>query len=161
MSGFPEQCGCGCGVDVTPGRRYRPGHNHRQPKTYVVDEASGCWLWQGATDLAGYGRTRANGKGQAAHRWFYEQAKGPIAHGLVIDHLCRNPPCVNPDHLEPVTVAQNTQRGAGARLSWEVVREIRASGLACTSAARRFGISEMQAWRVLTQKTWKESVLGP
>ena len=40
---------------------------------------------------------------------------GSIGDGLVIDHLCRNPRCVNPDHLEPVTTAVNTLRGNYAR----------------------------------------------
>ncbi len=43
----------------------------------------------------------------------YEQLVGPIPPGLHLDHLCRNTSCVNPDHLEPVTVAENVLRGVG------------------------------------------------
>jgi hypothetical protein len=46
-----------------------------------------------------------------AHRYAYELLVGPIASGLVLDHLCRNPGCVNPKHLEPVTDRENTRRG--------------------------------------------------
>ena len=46
-----------------------------------------------------------------AHRAFYMLHVGPIGSGLVIDHLCRTPACVNPDHLEPVTPEENTARG--------------------------------------------------
>jgi hypothetical protein len=40
---------------------------------------------------------------------------GPIPEGLHLDHLCRNPPCVNPAHLEPVTCAENLRRSREAR----------------------------------------------
>ena len=33
--------------------------------------------------------------------------------GLVLDHLCRNRRCINPDHLEEVTVKENNLRGNG------------------------------------------------
>src|SRR3990167_10447262 len=41
----------------------------------------------------------------------YELHKGKIPNGLHIDHLCRTPACVNPDHMEPVTCAENRRRG--------------------------------------------------
>ena len=56
------------------------------------------------------------GRGEyAAHRFVYEQTKGPILEGLTIDHLCRVRCCVNPDHLEVVTIQENIQRGFAAR----------------------------------------------
>ena len=73
-----------------------------------------CWPWLAATDGRGYGRI---GRGRAgtgmmpAHRVWYEHLIGPIPKGLVTDHLCRNPICVNPLHLEPVTHAENVRRG--------------------------------------------------
>lgn len=69
----------------------------------------GCWRWTGAFQNAGYGQY---GKPPVlAHRWAYELHVGPIATGLVIDHLCRNRWCVNPKHLEVVTLAENILRG--------------------------------------------------
>lgn len=51
-----------------------------------------------------------------AHRFVYEQIRGPIPDGMDIDHLCRVRNCVNPDHMEPVTRRENTLRGLKGRL---------------------------------------------
>lgn len=72
----------------------------------------GCWLWLGFLKR-GYGVVRRDGRKWAAHRFFYELLVGPIPDGLVIDHLCRVRNCVNPQHLEPVTNAENLARGEG------------------------------------------------
>lgn len=80
-----------------------------------VERTADCWEWQGSRDRGGYGSFNALGvRGSPtvlAHRWAYEALVGPIPEGLVIDHLCENPPCCNPAHMEPVTVAENTRRG--------------------------------------------------
>jgi hypothetical protein len=71
-----------------------------------------CWLWRGALDGQGYGQLKAPGNTTVrAHRWVYEQLVGPIPDGLQLDHLCRVIICVNPDHLDPVTQAENVRRG--------------------------------------------------
>jgi hypothetical protein len=77
-----------------------------------VDPATGCWMWTAGKHEKGYGRIVVNGKQMRAHRVSYELFVGPIPEGLQIDHLCRVPGCVNPEHLEPVTSAVNTQRRA-------------------------------------------------
>ncbi len=73
--------------------------------------ANGCVNFIGSRDRKGYGRLVAHGKVRFAHRVAYETARGPIPRGLVIDHLCRNHSCINPDHMEPVTIAENALRG--------------------------------------------------
>jgi hypothetical protein len=73
---------------------------------------SDCWVWTGAK-VYGYGRINAPGFSTLAHRWVWENLVGPIPDGLTLDHLCRNRACVNPDHLEPVPMKINAERGAG------------------------------------------------
>jgi hypothetical protein len=77
-----------------------------------VTKSEGCWLWTGAT-TRGYGYLRGNmtTKNIYAHRLSYELHIGTIPDGLVLDHLCRNTLCVNPEHLEPVTNKENILRG--------------------------------------------------
>lgn len=71
-----------------------------------------CWEFQGARDPRGYGRVSRKTYGyNLVHRAAYEVLVGPIPDGLVLDHLCRNPSCYNPAHLEPVTQRINTLRG--------------------------------------------------
>lgn len=45
-----------------------------------------------------------------AYRWSYEYHRAEIPAGLHLDHLCRNPGCVNPWHLEPVSPLENMRR---------------------------------------------------
>jgi hypothetical protein len=70
-----------------------------------------CWEWTGPRTWNGYGEFTANCRRQRAHRVSYETLIGPIPKGLVLDHLCRNKLCVNPDHLDPVTIGENVRRG--------------------------------------------------
>lgn len=76
---------------------------------YVGD----CWVWTGATNGHGYGVGTSNKQVVYVHRLTRWIVFGPIEDGLVLDHLCRNPSCVNPLHTEAVTSAVNTARGAG------------------------------------------------
>jgi hypothetical protein len=71
---------------------------------------SGCVLFFGAHDR-GYGVFYIGHKPHRAHRVSYELERGPIPPGLEIDHLCRNPSCINPAHLEAVSSRENTLRG--------------------------------------------------
>jgi hypothetical protein len=76
---------------------------------------NGCIEWTGSISADGYGLIRLGpdegSRLEYAHRWSYAHHIGPIADGLVIDHLCRNRACVHPMHLQLVTTRENLLRG--------------------------------------------------
>jgi hypothetical protein len=81
----------------------------------VVNEATGCWVCDLRPGAAYACLTRREGPGVTtlAHRIVYMLLVGPIPFGYALDHLCRVRRCVNPAHLEPVTIAENVLRGEG------------------------------------------------
>jgi hypothetical protein len=77
-----------------------------------IDKTDTCWLWRPPLTPAGYGQFfPTKGTRMLAHRFAYELLVGPIPQGLTLDHLCRVRNCVNPEHLEPVTIGVNGRRG--------------------------------------------------
>ena len=78
---------------------------------YVSPEPNtGCWLWLGTMTPSGYGIIGVHGQNIPAHRFSYETYKGAIRRRMTLDHLCGQPAWVNPDHLEPVSAAENSRR---------------------------------------------------
>lgn len=121
---YYKRCDCGARMDWMSKRCRGCWDVYRQEKaerdtrirvmgSFRVDADTGCWVWTKVIDTNGYGRGWAGpGKGwRLAHRVVWEMERGPIPAGLELDHLCRNRPCVNPDHLEPVTHTENIRRG--------------------------------------------------
>ncbi|MFF3643369.1 HNH endonuclease signature motif containing protein [Streptomyces sp. NPDC002564] len=81
----------------------------------IFDTQTGCWEWTASSTTSGYASFTVPGLARTAHRAAYLLMVGPIPEGLHLDHLCRNRLCVNPDHLEPVTQAENNRRAGAAR----------------------------------------------
>lgn len=173
------QCGCGCKTQVPTKNDASNGHVKGVPRPFVRGHhtrkagprfknhhrledrgyTTPCWIWKGARTPAGYGQRQVRGKRGLAHRWYYIQEHGSIPEDLELDHLCRVRECVNPDHLEAVTHAVNTRRGAKTKLTWQQVEEIRrlaAEGLLSHRAlARRFNTSKTNIGSIIHYERWK------
>jgi hypothetical protein len=123
-----------------------------------VQKSDGCWIWQASRQEFGHGLFRYSGKLYKAHRLAYEDRHGPIPVGLIVRHKCDNPPCVNLDHLEIGTRADNNrdrdERGRHVVLrgedhgkhilTEEAVREIRRTPRApgvCRLLADKYGVA--------------------
>ena len=116
----PARCRRMCGKHYTRWKRHGDANT-----TLVVPEQSsdqerlnhygwciteaGCWEWGGPKTTLDYGRVGKSGTRVLAHRLAYETWVGPIPDGHVVRHKCDNPPCINPDHLETGTQADNVQ----------------------------------------------------
>jgi hypothetical protein len=94
--------------------RVRTELGERFMSKFSINEEAGCWVWDAYTDPRGYGRYTVSkaDRSALAYRVAWVAVHGAVPEGMELDHLCRNPSCVNPAHLEPVTHQENCQRGA-------------------------------------------------
>lgn len=169
-------CECGCGNPAPIASqtmksrgwikgqpiRYIHGHHPRGKvrwrwgdHLYTVTDcgyATPCWIWNGSKDSGGYGQSRRT----KAHRVAWTVIRGEIPEGLELDHLCSQPACCNPDHLEPVSHLENVRRSRGPKLTPEQRDEIT---LDPTSPQRliaeRYGISLIRVEQIKRQ--WRRS----
>lgn len=165
-------CWCGCGAptllapktDRRAGnvagepKRFIQGHQHRRTAAplegYTVDPTTGCWTWQLATDHKGYGRLKRGGRMQFAHTYYWEQVHGPVPVGLELDHLCVNPPCCNPAHLEAVTPTENKRRSRATKLTAAQVAFIKASDLRNVALAAQLGVDPSNVSHIRRGFSW-------
>jgi hypothetical protein len=115
-------------------------------------QSNGCLLWKGPLHN-GYGRISLCGENVSTHRLMFTLLNGPIPDDLFVCHKCDDPRCINPEHLFLGTPADNStdmvvkgrsprgRRNANARLSDDVVREIRASKDSLSVLGRKYGVS--------------------
>ena len=158
-----ETCLAGSGVPKEGDSLSR--HAHRSD--YRIDPDTGCWLWLKTLNRKGYGTGAFPDQGtQYAHRAYWIAANGPVPEGrhIVIDHLCRNPRCVNPEHLEAVEQATNMHRGKGAKLTMDIAREVRRMVQAGHSNAyitAQTGVTTQNIWWIAEDLAWREDPTAP
>ncbi len=138
-----------------------------QFKSYIKTSASGCHEWQGGLLKSGYGCFRS----RPAHRWIWSQKNGAIPKGLLVRHRCDNPSCVNIDHMELGTVADNSrdmvERGRSLRgslnnankLSVAQVQEIRTAirdkAVLQKDIASKYGVTPSLISQIKKGRAWK------
>lgn len=143
-----------------------------------VEKTESCWIWKGTVNRHGYGRVAVLHHTGAfvAHRVAYEICTGEIlTPEQVLMHTCDNPSCVNPDHLQPGTQADNMadmrskgrakdnlrgRKGAenvGAKYSPETIKNVRHDrnqGYSYSQLISKYGISKSQISRICRRTSW-------
>lgn len=83
--------------------------NHDEFENLVYETPSGCWEYHGTTNEMGYGALGIDNRRMYAHRYVYECMVGKIPDGMMLHHKCGNKVCVNPIHMELLTLAEHTR----------------------------------------------------
>jgi len=124
---------------------------------YRVNDKTGCWEWIGALGEDGYAALKKDGKRWRAARFFVEYYKNKIPLGYTVDHLCFNKKCVNPEHLEVVTQAENCRRRRVSKLDYNKVNRIRLlykNGMTQIKLAFKFNVGQDHISRIVNDLSW-------
>ena len=133
-----------------------------------VDKTESCWLWTGATGHYGHGGVGINSKTHKTHRISWLLAGNTIPEGHVIRHKCRSKNCLNPEHLETGTRAENSadmlrdgtstqgEKHPCVKLTTEQVLEIRerATENQCR-LAEEYRVTQSTISQIIQRRTWK------
>ncbi len=123
-----------------------------------VEKTTTCWLWKGALCWDGYAQFRLYGKFPKAHRVSYELLVGNIPEGMTLDHLCRVRHCVNPSHLEVVTLRENLLRGNAVSAINARKREcIRGHSLSGENLVTVVGKRQCRKCNLLRGRRWQKA----
>lgn len=143
-------------------------------RAVTFEPNTGCWIWTGTLNNAGYGLLGVDGgKRVLAHRFSYEKFKGQIPNGLVVMHVCDQRYCCNPDHLavgsHQDNAADTIAKGRHARekpnlrgeihpqakLTNDEAELVMQSSESAASLARRFGVSDTAVLAIRNGKNWR------
>ena len=131
-----------------------------------TDDPNECWEWAHSCTKAGYGKFAISRKHTGipgepisyyAHRAAYSLHHGALAPaGLVLDHLCHNPRCCNPHHLEAVDMRLNTRR------NWKPLRrpEVRVNAAGETIWTVRYYERDARGKRVQRGISFRDEALA-
>ncbi len=173
-------CYCGCGnkapiskqtvrragvlmVRRGESQKFIFGHQARKPDIYTIEDRgykTPCWIWTKCQGGRGYGYKFNGTRNVPAHIVYYEQKHGSVPKGLELDHLCRIRNCINPDHVEAVSHAENVRRSPLltnlTMESAQEIRRLRSSGMKYTSIAAIMGTTKIAVGFICRGQTWKE-----
>lgn len=87
----------------------------------------GCWRWSGKLSKDGYPTVRVAGSSRMVHRLSLEAKLGRPLGSQQSHHVCANASCVNPDHLQPATYAENIAEMKARQSYVDRIRELEAA----------------------------------
>lgn len=140
----------------------------RLQRGWKLDETTGCHVWQKGPRAHPYGRLKHKGVSHYTHRVAYTLSHGPIPDGMVVQHTCDNPACVNPDHLRVGTQCENVHDALSKgrmtppvrKLTWYDVVALREAWergrgrIKQTDLALMWGISEQHVNNIIHYRKW-------
>lgn len=122
-----------------------------------VKKTDYCWNWINCPSFYGYGLFYINKKAFLAHRISFE-INGNNINNKILDHLCRNKICVNPQHLEIVTRGENARRGLVSKLIPNQIIQIRKlykrNNITQNYLANIFHVGQDEISRIINKKRW-------